>query len=186
MFAFKYYSLLILHILAHIETFFYLWSKNVSYFVLAFFVFFFFSFVANIFKNFNYSRRSLYFLFFPFILNFINVFFIKSDTFSVFLLYLGLFAIFNRFFVIKTVTILPLFQKQKSLNFIVIFLICFIFSIPCLFKSQINVKSSSVYYKADDDIKPVEYDTKEISLFNRFGILLKKNSDNKFEIKIMK
>ena len=77
MFLIKFYSLLILLILAHIETLIALFKSNLSYFVLAFFIFFFFSFVANIFKNYNYSKSSLFFLFSAFILNFINCFFIK-------------------------------------------------------------------------------------------------------------
>ena len=173
MFLIKFYSLLILLILAHIETLIALFKSNLLYFVLAFFIFFFFSFVANIFKNYNYSKSSLFFLFLAFILNFINSFFIKNEIFSVILLYFGFFAIFNRFFVIRTVTILPLFQKQKTLPFILIFLICLLFSIPPLLKSQIKVKTSSVYFKAEGDIAPINYETKEIILFNRFSFLIK-------------
>ena len=173
MFLIKFYSLLILHILSHVETLINLWKINVSYFVLAFFVFFFFSIIANIFRNYNYSKQSLFFLFLAFILNFLNCFFVKSEAFSVILLYLGFFAIFNRFFVIKTVTILPLFQKQKTLPFVLIFLICFLFSVPCLLKNQIKIKSSSVYFKMDDDIKPINYKVKEIILFDKFKYYVK-------------
>lgn len=173
MFLAKFYSLLILHILSHIETFIGLFQTNLSYFVLAFFVFFFFSFVANIFKNYNYSKSSLFFLFSAFILNFINCFFIKSNIFAVILLYVGFFAIFNRFFVVKTVTILPLFQKQKTLPFILIFLICFLFSAPCLFKNQIKVKTSSVYFKVENDSAPINYKIKEIKFFDKFSFTIK-------------